>query len=42
MMWTVVDYFAIEMVEKKDAPRETGQPDYHENGKTVRLLLRLC
>ena len=34
--------FAIEMVEGKDAPPERGRPEYHENGKTGGLLLRLC
>ena len=34
--------FTIDMVERKDALRERDQPEYHENGKTGGLLLRLC
>lgn len=34
--------FAIEIVEGKDAPKERGNLEFHQNGKTSGLLLMLC
>ena len=35
-------FFGMEIVERKDKPKERGRDKYHEYGKTGSLLLRLC